>query len=174
MFEEMTLEDTKTLQDGKCPDCSGTKILGGPEGPGSQNVMCDGCKSKFNMPLARGIPGERLGKYTPDQPGVPVEIPDEGSIIQGRGRTNVTCIALHDCCNYGKAPERHSGCVDLVKAGLRHPVAFLNCRSCGMRVPIPTSIEDWDGVVAHFADFQPPPRSSKISSSQPFPVKAKS
>lgn len=35
MFEEMTLEDTKTLQDGKCPDCSGTKILGGPEGPGS-------------------------------------------------------------------------------------------------------------------------------------------
>ena len=147
-FEQLTTKETELLHEGICPDCKGQKILFGPEGPGSVNVMCDACKMRFNKPMMRGPVGERLGKYAPDEPGVPVSIPNEGTVIQGRGRTNVSCFALHNC---GHEPtEKHSGGVDLFHIGKEKSV--LHCRQCGMRFVFDNR-DSWVGPIKTWDDF---------------------
>ena len=144
---DITVQETAKLQNGICPDCGSNKILGGPQGPGSQNVLCDACKMQFNMPTTRGDYGQRIGVLKPDNPGIPMKIPGEGSIIQGIGRTNVGCIALHNC-SLG-TPTGHCGCVDLVTIGLEGEeiVKFLSC-GCGMRISIEPSVKTWEDLTA--------------------------
>lgn len=146
---DLTIEETKKLADNICPDCGGTKILEGPSGGGSINLLCDKCKMRFNF-HGEGIPAQRLGEYKEDPPSIPVKIPGEGSIIQGKGRTNVSCIALHNCCRYGK-PKRHAGIVELIQVGFdeENPTKYLTC-GCGMRIQVPASLQTWDDVVRWF------------------------
>jgi hypothetical protein len=48
---------------GRCPDCLGAKILGGPRGGLSQNVTCGDCGQRFNVASWQGqvFYVERLG-----------------------------------------------------------------------------------------------------------------
>lgn len=142
----LNLKQTKILQKGACCDCGGT-LLAGPEGPGCQNVRCKDCNMKYNVPTVSGVPGERLGLWKPDPEPVPVQLPNgNGSLVQGRGRTNVTAFALHDCSTNGD-PEGWRGCVDLVRVGKDNPATILHCRSCGMRMAICRGAETWDELV---------------------------
>jgi len=149
---DLTVEETCCLQDGKCPDCKSSKILAGPEGPGSQNVLCDNCKTEFNMPFIRGVNGERFGKLKVTSEPVPIQIKNEGFIIQGRGRTDVMAIALHSCQEVFDSEtefeKKASGCVDLKLVNEKQ--AYLVCRNCGMRVGVPGNIRTWNDLVEYF------------------------
>ena len=49
--EDLTDYEMAVLcRDGHCPDCGGT-LYEGPEGGGSQNVVCGKCYSEFNLAL---------------------------------------------------------------------------------------------------------------------------
>lgn len=64
---EYALEEK--IYKGFCPDCLSEGLLAGPEGGGSQNVMCANpqCGSKFNV----GIGVERISDPSPLKPKLP-------------------------------------------------------------------------------------------------------
>lgn len=41
----------KALAKGRCPDCGGTELRGGPQGGISMNFLCASCLSEFNVAL---------------------------------------------------------------------------------------------------------------------------
>ncbi len=57
----VTPAEEKKLRKSICPDCGGTKFLGGPRGGLAQNVMCANieCEARFNI----------CGPFTPERIG---------------------------------------------------------------------------------------------------------
>jgi DNA-directed RNA polymerase subunit RPC12/RpoP len=64
MYPKLTALEVMMLDDGKCPDCGGTRFLEGPHGGMNVNVKCAGCGSKFNLVpgLAGGFGKERISQ----------------------------------------------------------------------------------------------------------------
>ncbi len=58
MKTKLTTKEEKTLLKGICPDCGTKKFLEGPHGGVSVNIMCDKCKSEFN--ICPGLFAERI------------------------------------------------------------------------------------------------------------------
>jgi hypothetical protein len=50
MMEDLKKEEREYLfSKWRCPDCGDKNFLAGPKGGESQNIMCNTCKSKFNI-----------------------------------------------------------------------------------------------------------------------------
>ena len=68
MTKDCTENEKKSLAEGRCPDCQGTRFLEGPHGGMCVNIKCasTSCGSEFN--IVPGLAGfaERIGLS--DQP----------------------------------------------------------------------------------------------------------
>ena len=64
MIEELTEAEVASLDNGKCPDCEGTRFMKGPHGGLCVNIMCAGCGAKFNVVpgLVGAFGKQRIGR----------------------------------------------------------------------------------------------------------------
>lgn len=147
-MEKLNEQEAAKLHKGECPDCGGTRILSGPKGPGSENVVCANCKMKFNLAVGM-LDGQRLGKQTDPIISDPVTIPGNGYLVEkidGKFK-----YILHSCQNinhYGhpcKWEKEFRGCVDIVQVS--ENTCFLHCRSCNMRISVSSEVRTWEDIV---------------------------
>ena len=73
----LTADQIASLQDGKCPDCLGGDLVGGPRGGLGQNIACRHCGAEFNVARATLDHG---------QPGGPVVMAHRNSAREGPNR----------------------------------------------------------------------------------------
>ena len=91
MSEPISRDDTALLRAGTCPDCQGAVVATPMAGMGacySKNLLCTHCNMLWNVPNRPG-PGERYGRQGPPPEPIPLHIPGQGSIVQGRGRFTI-------------------------------------------------------------------------------------
>ncbi len=65
--ERLTEWELSIIREAKCPDCK-SGLLGGPRGPGAQNIYCEndeGCGSRFNYMWELG--GQRITDRQPNK-----------------------------------------------------------------------------------------------------------
>lgn len=68
---ELTEQQDKRMQKGRCPFCDGTRFLHGPCGAGSENIRCVGCGKEYyfsapfrSLILDRDEPGLYRGEFS--------------------------------------------------------------------------------------------------------------
>lgn len=70
----------------------------------------------------------------------------EGMIMQGDGRVDTGCVALHSCRR--DSNNDYWGGVRVHKVDDRH--AYMRCEVCGMRVAVPPETKSWQDLVNYF------------------------
>ena len=155
--DALTIKETKLLQGGRCPDCDGAEIRGGPEGPGFQNVLCVSCRMKFNMPFAPfdGITGQRLGLRTEPTTSAPIHIPREGSMV--REESDYGTRILHSCGLNSRLKGFSSTeyCGNIERTLVSAEDSYLTCRKCGLRLYVPASVNDtWEELTRYFEELE--------------------
>lgn len=136
-MESLTQEEFSKLQADICPDCGSKKpFLGGPKGPGVENILCSDCKMQFNIGLCDG---ERLGLYVEPTISDPLYIPEEGHIVLKNDGSFEYLI--HSC----------SGSVDFHHIG--NGYSCLLCRKCMMRFKFPDGELDKTKVSSYKLSF---------------------
>lgn len=124
--------------EGVCYDCGSTEFLGGPRGPGGQNIECGHCGSRFNVSQfgADRIGHRDEGKEEKDAlvaMGNLIVDHDTGEAIEPRGkqdRIGRDTLGVHIMCN---------GWVEIKQVSPDWNI--LHCRSCGLRKYFPAVID---------------------------------
>lgn len=71
-IEDLPDDAVNKLANNTCPDCGARQLLAGPEGGGSQNLMCGKCYSEFNY---AGFFAERIFRSKEDKAAIIQKLP---------------------------------------------------------------------------------------------------
>lgn len=124
---DLTVAEFAKITKNTCPDCGAKgEFFVGPSGCGSQNIICDQCKMRFNVGIGSG---ERIGKE--EHAELPPIVIPEGTLSWKKH--NDFEYLTHSC----------GGSVDLHT--IDDEIAALVCRACHMRLMVPNQeIKDFD------------------------------
>lgn len=118
-MQDLTNDEIATITKNICPDCGAKgEFIGGPSGGGSQNIICNNCKMRFNVGMGSG---ERIGKETFSE-SEPLSIPEGTIVFKEHNRYQ---YLTHSC----------GGGINLYN--MDEKLAVLVCSKCFMRLKLP-------------------------------------
>lgn len=142
------------IKKGICPDCKCEEFLAGPEGPGTQNIECAGCGSRFNVSdfgVSR-IGHRDKGKEEKDaiaKLGLLIVDHETGEAIRSVSDCGGDCLGVHELCH---------GYVNMHRISPTWNALW--CRGCGLRKIFPATIDldvydrktIWEHLIAYFEE----------------------